>query len=428
MNTHFRKGLFLAITAFSFLAVFSGVSVQNAISAQISNITYPVAELGSCGSQQECKDYCGVSSNYSKCAAFAKKVGLDIEIPPEQRAILEAMQKGESPSGCEDEASCRAYCEDVSRLGECIDFAEKFNLVSSDDLKEMRQVADAHKSGTAFPGNCKTKESCLKYCDDSTNAVVCMEFALKAGFIPKEDVEAVSQILPYLKSGGKLPGGCTTKESCDAYCGDDTHTTECVDFAEKAGFMTKGDAEIVRKTGGKGPGNCKSREACDNYCKDEAHIDECIDFAVRAGFITAEEAAMTKKFGITSGPGGCQGKAECEAFCVTNQEVCFEWAKEHGLDMGGGPGTAEECAKVGGTWTETKCELGASECVKQGGSWGPDEETGEETCNFQGEMGPDIRKELEACLGKKTCAEFNSCFDALPKGNQQQSSGQGQQQ
>ncbi|MDO8676548.1 MAG: hypothetical protein Q7K16_02770, partial [Candidatus Azambacteria bacterium] len=46
-------------------------------------------------------------------------------------------------------------------------------------------------------------------------------------------------------------------------------------------------------------------------------------------------------------------------------------------------------------------------------------------------MGQDNRKEFEACLGKATCTEFNSCFDALPKGNQQgnqQSSGQRQQQ
>jgi|SRR3989344_860349 len=437
MNTHFRKGLFLAITAFSFLAVFSGVSVQNAISAQISNITYPVAELGSCGSQQECKDYCGVSSNYSKCAAFAKKVGLDIEIPPEQRAILEAMQKGESPSGCEDEASCRAYCEDVSRLGECIDFAEKFNLVSSDDLKEMRQVADAHKSGTAFPGNCKTKESCLKYCDDSTNAVVCMEFALKAGFIPKEDVEAVSQILPYLKSGGKLPGGCTTKESCDAYCGDDTHTTECVDFAEKAGFMTKEDAEIVRKTGGKGPGNCKSREACDNYCKDEAHIDECIDFAVRAGFITAEEAAMARKFGITSGPGGCKSKADCEAFCAVNQDVCFNFAKDHGMLSEEDLKNIEEQKKFLGSLDKAppewlacmEKELGSeffgrfkTGKITQAEAKSPALEAAQRKCG--GEM---AQEKQIACLAL-SCSEFEACLKALEssggdQGGEQQDQG-----
>ena len=298
---------------------------------------------------------------------------------------------------------------------------EKFDLATSDELEEMRKMADVKKAGVAFPGNCKTKESCLKYCDNSANAVVCMEFALKAGFIPKEDSEAVSKIIPYLKSGGKLPGGCTTKESCDAYCGVESHVNECTDFAIGAGFVTKEDAEILKKTGGKGPGNCKSKEACENYCKDEAHIDECVEFGVKAGFISAEEAEMAKKFKITSGPGGCKGKAECEAFCVVNQEVCIKWGKEHGIDMGGqggqGPGNAADCASVGGDWNGKRCELGKSECIKQGGTWGLDNETGKETCNFGG-MGPD-RAAFEACLGKNTCAEFNSCMDTLI-GNQQQ--------
>src|SRR3989344_1271900 len=292
----------VALLGYSFLA--------NAASKD--DIVYPIAELGSCGSQLECKTYCDVSSNYSKCAEFAQKNNLTVPVP----AVFTAMQKGESPGKCKDEASCRNYCEDIDHIGECVNFAEKFNLASPDELKEIRQMADVKKAGVAFPGNCKTKESCMQYCDNSANAVVCMEFALKAGFIPKEDAEAVSKILPYLKSGGKLPGGCTTKESCDTYCNNNTNVTECVNFAEKAGFMTKEDADMVRKAGGKSPGNCKSKEACEGYCKSETHIDECVDFAVKAGFISAEDAADAKKYKITSGPGGCKSKAECEAFCV----------------------------------------------------------------------------------------------------------------
>lgn len=250
---------------------------------------------GNCTDLASCEAYCSVESNFGECAAFAKKYGLEDTIPPARQALVDAMQKGEGPGQCKDEVSCRNYCENTDNIGECADFADKFDLVTTDELKEMRQIASAKKAGVSFPGNCKTKESCLQYCDNPTNAVVCMEFALKAGFIPKEDIEAVSKILPYLKSGGKLPGGCTTKESCDAYCGDDTHFNECVEFAVGAGFMTKEDAEIVRKTGGKTPGNCRSREACDSYCKDAAHIDECVDFAVKAGFISQEDADQAKK-------------------------------------------------------------------------------------------------------------------------------------
>ncbi|MDO8676664.1 MAG: hypothetical protein Q7K16_03400, partial [Candidatus Azambacteria bacterium] len=331
MNILNRKnpGIFL-LAGFVFALVLVGSTISMTTAA-LNEVTYPVAELGNCASQEECKAYCSESSNYSKCAKFAQKNNLIALVPDDKKAVFKAMQNGEGPGKCEDEISCRAYCEDIDNIEECVDFVEKFKLASGDELKEMRQMVSIKKSGVAFPGNCKTKESCMKYCDNSANAVACMEFALKAGFIPKEDAEAVGKIILYLKSGGKMPSGCARKESCDAYCADDAHINECMDFAAGAGFMTKEEAEIMKKTGGKGPGNCKSREACDNYCKDEAHIDECMDFAVKAGFMSKEDAAMAKKFKITSGPGGCKGKAECEAFCVVNQETCFQFAKDHGM-------------------------------------------------------------------------------------------------
>ena len=253
-----RKNIVTSLLA-GFVFALVLVGSPTLVTAQELKITYPVTELGNCTDQQECKAYCSISSNYSKCAAFAQKNNLAIEIPDDKKAVFAAIQKGESPGQCKDEVACRKYCENIDNIKECSDFAAKFDLATPDELKEMRQMAAVKQAGVSFPGNCKTKESCLKYCDNSANAVVCMEFALKAGFIPKEDAEAVSRILPYLKSGGKLPGGCTTKESCDAYCGSDTNTIECVNFAEKAGFMTKEDADIVRKTGGKSPGNCKSK-------------------------------------------------------------------------------------------------------------------------------------------------------------------------
>ncbi|MBI2096729.1 MAG: hypothetical protein HYT40_01045 [Candidatus Sungbacteria bacterium] len=262
-----------------------------------------------------------------------------------------------------------------------------------------------------------------------------MEFAQKAGFIPKEDAEAVGKILPYLKSGGKLPGGCTTKESCDTYCNDDSNVTECINFAERAGFVSKEDADIVRKTGGKGPGNCKSREACDSYCKDETHIDECVDFAVKAGFISEEDAADAKKYKITSGPGGCEDKAECEAFCVLpeNQDTCFNFAKDHGMiseeDLKNiekyrnqGP---PDLSQANPEWLVCmEKEMGSDifgrfKAGKSGRSDVSVITEAQKKC--EGEMGPDIRKEIETCLSKPTCAEFNSCFDALPKGNEQSS-------
>src|SRR3989344_8142963 len=131
---YFRKFIALSFAAiiFLFLGVFLGAPAPNEALAQISNITYPVTELGNCTNQQECKAYCGVASNYSKCAAFAQKNNLAVLVPDDKKAVFAAMQKGESPGQCKDEISCRNYCENVDRIGECIDFVEKLNLESSD--------------------------------------------------------------------------------------------------------------------------------------------------------------------------------------------------------------------------------------------------------------------------------------------------------
>src|SRR3989344_2421739 len=428
-------GLVVVLTLVGFA---TSVIAQETASVPVSKITYPVAELGSCGNLQECRAYCSTESNYSQCATFAQKNGLTVEIPDDKKAVFEAMQKGESPGQCKNGASCRNYCGNTDNIGECADFADKFDLATPDELKEMRKMADIKKSGVAFPGNCKTKESCLKYCDNSANAVVCMEFAQKAGFIKAEDIEAVSRILPYLKSGGKLPGRCTTKESCDAYCGNDTHTNECVDFAVGAGFMSKEDAEIVKKTGGKSPGNCKSKEACDSYCKDEAHIDECVDFAIKAGFISAEEAEMAKRFKITSGPGGCKSRADCEAFCVVNQDTCFQFAKDHGMlseeDLKNIEQQKDFMASLDRASPEWRAcmekELGSSfferfkaHKLTQAEAKSPALEAAQRKC------GSEMAQEKQATCLTFSCSEFESCLKALQSsggdqgGEQQQGEG-----
>src|SRR3989344_4319649 len=165
-----RKNIVTSLLA-GFVFALVLVGSPTLVTAQELKITYPVTELGNCTNQQECKAYCSVSSNYSKCAAFAQKNDLTIEVPDDKKAVFAAMQKGESPGQCKDEVSCRKYCEDIDRIEECVNFVEKFDLASSDELKEIRKMADVKKAGVAFPGNCKTKESCLKYCDNSANAV-----------------------------------------------------------------------------------------------------------------------------------------------------------------------------------------------------------------------------------------------------------------
>ena len=393
---------------------------------------------GKCQNAVECFSYCESAAHVEECWDYAQRHGLNrgLNLETIRRLAKFVREGGKLPGNCEG-VECETYCGTISHFAECADFGEKVGLMTKEETDTMRKIA---RSGiTETPGNCKTKESCLKYCDNSANAVQCMECAQKAGCIPKEDAEAVSKIIPCLKSGGKLPGGCTTKESCDVYCGSDVHTNECVDFAVGAGFMTQEDAEIMKKTGGKSPGNCRSREACDSYCKEETHIDECVDFAVKAGFISAEEAEMVKKFNITSGPGGCKSKAECEAFCVLpeNQDTCFNFAKEHGMlseeDLKNVEQQREFMAsldKASPEWLACiEKELGPSFFgrfkagkLTQTEAKSPALETAQRKC------GSEMAQEKQAACLALSCSEFEACLKALQssggdQGGEQQGEG-----
>lgn len=76
------------------------------------------------------------------------------------------------------------------------------------------------------------------------------------------------------------------------------------------------------------PGGCKSIAECDAYCRDDAHKSECLEFLGPAGQAPVQEPqehpAPPKKVepkqgeagGAPMGPGGCTSAAECQQFCA----------------------------------------------------------------------------------------------------------------
>jgi len=186
-----------------------------------------------------------------------------------------------------------SYCEDVNNIEECLAFAERHNMLPKEELKEARQVAKALREGAELPGGCTSKQSCETYCEDGAHIEECIAFAEKAGFIDDDELEEIQKILPLMKSG-QMPGGCTSKDQCEEYCEDDSHIIECVAFAEKAGFMSPQEAEMARKTGGRGPGGCR-RDECDAYCENPDNQDACFEFAKEHGLISEEDLAQMKE-------------------------------------------------------------------------------------------------------------------------------------
>ncbi|MDP3770101.1 MAG: LamG domain-containing protein [Candidatus Sungbacteria bacterium] len=255
------------------------------------DIQYPVQSLGSCQNEIECRSYCDNTNRAKECFAFAKKYNL---ISPEEakKAADNFLNVTNGPGGCNSGASCEAYCSNVDHLDACIVFAEENDYYSSDELAEAKKFQALIKAGKQFPGGCKDRNACEIYCSDSNHMEECLNFAEESGFMPKEEIEEARKILPMMKRG-ETPGKCTSKEQCETYCLEESHSDECIAFGEKAGLISPEDAAVIKKTGGKGPGGCRSKQQCEAYC--ESNSDACFQWAQDNGLVSPDDLSKMKK-------------------------------------------------------------------------------------------------------------------------------------
>ncbi len=302
--------------------------------AWAQDIQFPVKELGDCKDRSSCKLYCDKPENTGVCVSFAEKNNLMSKEEVETaKKFIAAGSKG--PGGCSGKENCENFCDDITNIDECISFAEKNNLMPQEELQEAKMVQAAIKRGVK-PPPCNGKQACDTYCEDSDHMGECIAFGAEAGFIQGKELEDAKKMLTAIKKGVKPPP-CKGKEACDTYCSSPNNIEVCMTFAKEAGFMTPEEAENSEKMmaaikKGVKPPPCKGKETCDAYCSEDAHIEECINFSIVAGFMDEKEAEMAKKT-KGRGPGNCKGKDECEAFCDNpdNQETCFNFAKENGM-------------------------------------------------------------------------------------------------
>ena len=391
------------------------------------DITFPVAELGDCTSESECRAYCDLPENMEPCLSFAEEHNL---IPDEEIEIARKMlAAGETdgPGGCRGQEECDAYCDDINHLPECLAFAEKYDLLPPDELAEAKKVAKALEQGFIPPNNCRSKEECDVYCSQPANMQECIIFAKEAGLIPPEELEEVEKVLAAIEQG-VMPPPCGGRDACDEYCSAPEHLEECVNFAEAAGFMSPEEAEMVRRTGGRGPGDCRGKEECEAFCEDPANMGPCVDFAVENGFMSAEEAEQVRKMmaaGFTSGPGGCKGQEECEAFCddIFHMTECVDFAEKTGMMSSEDAARARKMAEMGITGGPGGCK-GEEECRSF-----CDDPANMETClNFAvqiGDMTPEEAEQMRQgmqrmaqtgeCLAMP-CSEAFACLENLSQG------------
>ena len=299
------------------------------------DIVYPVAELGNCSGEQKCMAYCDQPKNMKACLAFAEKHNLfSAEELAKAKKFLEIGDAG--PGGCANAIECENYCNNINHIDECLAFAEERGFMEPDELEEARAVQRALAGGAQLPGGCTNKDSCEAYCQTSNHMKECIEFAEKAGFIPPEELAEAKKVLVAIERG-ITPPPCMGREECDAYCSEPEHFEGCMTFAAAAGLIPEDEIEEMQMVlkaikQGATPPPCRGKDECDAYCSEPEHFEQCVSFAEAAGFMNPKEVEMARKTG-GKGPGNCRGREECEAFCKNpaNQETCFSFAKEHGM-------------------------------------------------------------------------------------------------
>lgn len=272
----------------------AGVGMAALVSAQTVSVTFPIPELGNCSGRQECHAYCQQPDHEQACVEFAQKHGLISQQQAQQeQKVIQAAQGG-GPGGCADQQSCAAYCNDISHMQECAQFAQQHQLMSQSDRQDLSRFQKALESGVQLPGNCQTLDACENYCSQAPHINECVAFGEKSGMIPAKDISQM-QKMAQLMGSGQTPGGCQSKQDCEAYCKQPGHSAECVAFGEKMGLLSPQQAQTLQKTGGKGPGGCDSNESCQAYCNQPEHQQECFAFAKENNLIPQDQLQQIQK-------------------------------------------------------------------------------------------------------------------------------------
>ncbi|MBI2033663.1 MAG: hypothetical protein HYT13_01040 [Candidatus Liptonbacteria bacterium] len=286
---------------------FASVEAQ----AESAGITFPVPELGNCIDEKTCRAYCDEPTNMPACIKFAEEHGLMNKTEAERAKKFSRVLQVGGPGGCNTPEGCKSFCSEINNLEACLKWADQNNF-EDEHFKEAKKIQSYLASGGKMPGSCNSKESCISYCGDFSHAEECFNFAKTAGLTqgPPSEIPRPGEVrrfedripseeqfkkLKELSDRGETPGGCKSKEACEAYCGESGHFEECLAFGEKVGFIKSDEAQKIREFGGKGPGGCSSPRACESYCNDPSHQEECFKFGEEHGLIPKEELERAKQ-------------------------------------------------------------------------------------------------------------------------------------
>lgn len=272
------KSLFLSTLSVLFLTCIFSFLSKTPSYAQ----TYPIKELGNCSSQKSCFNYCEESQHIPACWSYGKYV-LHKQVLGEQTTSDEEFRKKHQLvfpitdlGNCNSITECKAYCDNKDHQDTCIAFAKKKGFYKEPPKVSKEQSASESARQTALIQaakqqlGCTSMDECRALCQNPDNKEKCEAFTKNNG-LSKPPVS--QQNITDLVQKAKTELGCTSQESCRAYC--EQNKEKCATFTRKNNPENKdqnigGTNDSSQKTENTSefPSNCKDSEECRiRYCK-----------------------------------------------------------------------------------------------------------------------------------------------------------------
>lgn len=192
-----------------------------------------------CGGKDQCDEYCSAPEHLDECITFAEAAGF---MSAEEAAMVRRTG-GKGPGGCQGKEACEAYCDDPANMEPCINFAIENGFMSPEEAEQAQKMLAA--GFTSGPGGCRGAEECDSYCNDISHMTECVDFAEKTGMMSAEDAARARKMAELGISGG--PGGCKGEEECRSFCEDPANLDTCINFAVQIGDMSAEEADQARQ-------------------------------------------------------------------------------------------------------------------------------------------------------------------------------------
>lgn len=294
--------LFLGLLGYWLIGLFSFAFAQ---------VTYPIRELGNCRDAKECYLYCEIPENSPACWSYGKYV-LHKQVLAESDEDMVKKYNITFPiaelGNCTSITSCKAYCDNPSNQQACIDFAKKKGFYQ--EVSGGEQDSDELLASARSELGCTSMESCHAYCEQ--NMEKCMEFAKRHGMHEASPDPRQMELL----EKARLELGCDSMQSCQTAC--EQNPQRCMEFARRHGFDQGSQPSQGGQPQSGAPGGCNSEESCRKYCQE--HPNECTGYSPTGGGTQYQGPRPAP--GSYLGPSGCKTEEECRAYCQAHPSQC----------------------------------------------------------------------------------------------------------